>query len=59
MFRRVGKFLAHAVIVVGEITERDNGADNDRRVGGRAAYPTSTRIARMYRALGTCEKVLQ
>jgi hypothetical protein len=27
----VGKFLAHAVIVVGEITERDNGADNDRR----------------------------
>jgi hypothetical protein len=31
MFRRVGKFLAHAVIVVSEITERDNGAVNDRR----------------------------
>jgi len=31
---------AHAVIVSSKIIALDDGADNDHRVGGRAAHPT-------------------
>jgi hypothetical protein len=40
MVRRVGGSAADAVMVGGEIIRRDNGADNNRRVGGQAAHPT-------------------
>jgi len=40
MGRRVGGSAADAVMVGSEIIRHDIGADNNRRVGGKAANPT-------------------
>ncbi|NNG24296.1 hypothetical protein [Telluria aromaticivorans] len=45
--RRVGKFLAHAVIVGGKIIEPESGADNNHRVG-RICPPYEARQRDLY-----------